>query len=133
LRNFIFNKMNGHNVFFKSKTVYLQGFWPKSVYLKCFGIQLKTVYLRGPHFSRPCISRPCCRSEIVKKHIKIKKWFWIRVGWKTTVIPWLVFVICVFIKNFLQNSHFILQMYHGKRIKMRLVTSLYFNFSVWYL
>ena len=54
------NKMNGHNVFFKSKTVYLQGFWPKSVYLKCFGIQLKTVYLRGPHFSRPRFSRPCC-------------------------------------------------------------------------
>ena len=33
----------------KSKTLYLQGFWPKSVYLKCFGNQLKTVYLYGPH------------------------------------------------------------------------------------
>ena len=44
----------------KSKTVYLQGFWPKSVYLKCFGNQLKTVYLQGPCSSRPCISRPCC-------------------------------------------------------------------------
>ena len=33
----------------KSKTVYLQGFWPKSVYLKCFGNQLKTVYLQGPY------------------------------------------------------------------------------------
>jgi hypothetical protein len=42
------------------KTVYLQGSWPKSAYLKCFGIQLKTVYLQGPHSSRPCISRPCC-------------------------------------------------------------------------
>ena len=53
--------MNGHNFFTKnSKTVYLQGFWPKSVYLKCFGNQLKTVYLQGPHSSRPCISRPCC-------------------------------------------------------------------------
>ena len=31
-----------------------------SVYLKCFGTQLKTVYLQGPCFSRPCISRPCC-------------------------------------------------------------------------
>ena len=29
----------------KWKTVYLQGFWPKSVYLKCFGNQLKTVYV----------------------------------------------------------------------------------------
>ena len=38
----------------------LQCFWPKSVYLKCFGIQLKTVYLQGPHSSRQCISSPCC-------------------------------------------------------------------------
>ena len=30
------------------------------MYLKCFGNQLKTVYLQGPHSSRPCISRPCC-------------------------------------------------------------------------
>ena len=54
-------------MFFESKTVYLQGFWPKSVYLKWFGIQLKTVYLRGPHSSRPCISRPCCilKSRVV--------------------------------------------------------------------
>ena len=57
----MFNKMKVH-IFFtkKSKTVYLQGFWPKSVYLKCFGNQLKTVHLQGPHSSRPCISRPCC-------------------------------------------------------------------------
>ena len=40
--------------------MYLQGFWPKSVYLKCFGNQLKTMYLQGPCSSRPCISRPCC-------------------------------------------------------------------------
>ena len=45
---------------FLKKTVHLQGFWPKTVYLKCFGNQLKTVYLQGPHSSRPCISRPCC-------------------------------------------------------------------------
>ena len=44
----------------KKKTVHLQGFWPKTVYLKCFGNQLKTVYLQGPCSSRPCISRPCC-------------------------------------------------------------------------
>ena len=36
-----------------SKPMHLQGFWPKSVYLKCFGNQLKTVYLQGPHSSRP--------------------------------------------------------------------------------
>ena len=42
------------------KTVHLQGFWQKTVYLKCFGIQFKTVHLQGPHSSRPCISRPCC-------------------------------------------------------------------------
>ena len=42
------------------KTVHLQGFWSKTVYLKCFGIQLKTVYLQGPCSSRPCISRPGC-------------------------------------------------------------------------
>ena len=45
---------------FLKKTVHLQGFWPKTVYLKCFGNQLKTVYLQGPHSLRPCISRPCC-------------------------------------------------------------------------
>ena len=48
----------------KWKTVYLQGFWPKSMYLKCFGNQLKTVYLQGPHCSRPCISRPCCTLKL---------------------------------------------------------------------
>ena len=48
---------------FLKKTVHLQGFWPKTVYLKCFGIQLKTVYLQGPCSSRPCISRPCCIFE----------------------------------------------------------------------
>ena len=47
----------------KIKAVYLQGFWPKTVYLKCFGIQLKTVYLRGPCSLRPCISRPCCNTQ----------------------------------------------------------------------
>ena len=40
--------------------MHLQGFWPRTVYLKCFGNQLKTVYLQGPCSSRPCISRPCC-------------------------------------------------------------------------
>ena len=44
----------------KKKPMHLQGFLPKTVYLKCFGIQLKTVYLQGPHSLRPCISRPCC-------------------------------------------------------------------------
>jgi hypothetical protein len=34
------------------KTVHLQGFWPKTVYLKCFGTQLKTVYLQGPHYGK---------------------------------------------------------------------------------
>ena len=55
----------------KSKTVYLQGFWPKSVYLKCFGNQLKTVHLQGPHSSRPCISRPCCISKRAHEISKI--------------------------------------------------------------
>ena len=52
--------MNGH-IFLpmNKKNVFLQGFWPKSVYLKCFGNQLYTVYLQGLHSSRPCISRPC--------------------------------------------------------------------------
>ena len=49
--------------YFELKTVHLQGFWPKTVYLKCFGIQLKTVYLQGPHSSRPCILRPCCNQR----------------------------------------------------------------------
>ena len=44
----------------------------------------------------------------------------------------LVFVICGFIKNFLPNSYYILQMYHGKSFKMRHTMSLYFNFSVRY-
>ena len=43
------------------------------------------------------------------------------------------FVIFGFIKNFLPNSYFILQIYHSKSYKIRHVTSLYFNFSVWYL
>ena len=47
----------------KLKTVHLQGFLSKTVYLKCFGNQLKTVYLQGPCSSRPCISRPCCASK----------------------------------------------------------------------
>ena len=45
----------------------------------------------------------------------------------------LVFDICGFIKNFLPNSYFILQIYHAKSFRMRHVTSLYFNFSVIYL
>ena len=45
--------------------MYLQGFWSKSVYLKCIWIQLKSLYLRGPHSSRPCISRPCCNSKFI--------------------------------------------------------------------
>ena len=49
---------------FFQKTVHLQGFWPKTVYLKCFGNQLKTVYLQGPRSSRPCISRPCCNFNL---------------------------------------------------------------------
>ena len=58
---------NGHNFFLpkNKKTVHLQGFWPKSVYLKRFGTQLKTVYLQGPHSLRPCISRPCCTAQII--------------------------------------------------------------------
>jgi hypothetical protein len=32
-----------HNSNLEIKTVHLQGFWPKSMYLKCFEIQLKTV------------------------------------------------------------------------------------------
>ena len=44
----------------------------------------------------------------------------------------LVFVICGFIKNFLPNSYFILQIYHVKSFKMMHVTSLYFNFSLRY-
>ena len=45
------------------------------------------------------------------------------------LISWLDFVICGFIKNFLPNSYFILQIYHAKSFKMRHVTSLYFFFS----
>ena len=91
------------HIFFtkKSKTVYLQGFWPKSVYLKCFGNQLKTVYLQGPCSSRPCISRPCCisfqinlDSTIVRKSFQIfqtwkavsKKIVW--VGKTKSLGPW---------------------------------------------
>ena len=44
----------------KLKTVHLHCFWPKTVYLKCFGIQLKNMYLQGPRSLRPCIWRPCC-------------------------------------------------------------------------
>ena len=28
----------------------------------CFGIQLKNMYLQGPHYSRLCILKPCCTS-----------------------------------------------------------------------
>ena len=34
--------------------------------------------------------------------------------------------------NFLPNFYFILQIYHAKSFKMRHVTYLHFNFSVWY-
>ena len=34
-------------------------FWPKSVFLKSFGNQQKTVHLQGPHSMRPHILRPC--------------------------------------------------------------------------
>ena len=44
----------------------------------------------------------------------------------------LVFVICGFIKDFLPNSYFILQICHVKSFKMRHVMALYFNFSVRY-
>jgi hypothetical protein len=44
----------------------------------------------------------------------------------------LVFVICGFIKNFLPNSYFILQIHHVKSFKMMHVMSLYFNFSIRY-
>ena len=49
------------------------------------------------------------------------------------LLPWLVYVIWGFIKNFLPNSYFILQIHRAKSFKMRFVTSLYLNFSVWYL
>ena len=63
---------------FLKKTVHLQGFWPKTVYLKCFGNQLKTVYLQGPHSLRPCISRPCCNIKSRKKSgvFSFAKAFW---------------------------------------------------------
>ena len=48
------------------------------------------------------------------------------------LLSWLFFVICGFIKNFLPNSYFILQIYHAKNFKMKQVMSPYFNFSVWY-
>ena len=32
------------------------------------------------------------------------------------LLSWLVFVICGFIKNFLPNSYFILQIYHAKSL-----------------
>ena len=35
--------------------------------------------------------------------------------------------------QFLANSYFIFQIYHAKSFKMMQVTSLYFNFSVWYV
>ena len=59
--------------------------------------------------------------SISKRHSVIK-----RVGRR------LVFVICVFIQNFLPNSYFILQIYHVKSFKMMHVLSLYFNFSIRY-
>ena len=54
---------------FKSRAAYDGA---RTVYVICegslivsqvFGIQLKTVYLRGPHSLRPHISRPCCTSS----------------------------------------------------------------------
>ena len=43
------------------------------------------------------------------------------------LISWLDFVICGFIKNFLPNPYFILQIYHAKSLKMRHVSSLFYN------
>ena len=65
-----------------SKTVHLQGFWPKTVYLKCFGNQLKTVYLQGPHSSRPRISRPCC---IHLSYFSFWVWFCVEIWRKVEV------------------------------------------------
>ena len=42
----------------------------------------------------------------------------------------MAFAHCAFIMNFMTNSYFILQIYHARSFKMRHVTSLYFNFSV---
>ena len=71
---------------FLKKTVHLQGFWPKTVYLKCFGIQLKTVYLQGPCSSRPCISRPCCNLILSKIYISnLSTFVSYCIGW-----PWLL-------------------------------------------
>jgi len=60
----------------------------------------------------------------------------VKMLWKINIIEiiiplisWLDFVICGFIKNFLPNSYFILQIYHAKSFKMRHVSSLYFFFS----
>ena len=44
----------------------------------------------------------------------------------------LVLVICGFIKNFVPNSYFILQIYHAKNYKIRYDMSLYFQISVRY-
>ena len=44
----------------------------------------------------------------------------------------LVFVICGFIKNFLPNSYFILQIYHAKSFKMRHVSFLYLGSYIRY-
>ena len=68
------------------KTVHLQGFWPKTVYLKCFEFQLKTVYLQGPCSSRPCISRPCCthllinsQKIVLQRFARLKKNFSLQI------------------------------------------------------
>ena len=37
----------------------------KNVHLKYFLTQFRNVHLRGPCSLRPCISRPCCKSQIV--------------------------------------------------------------------
>ena len=67
----------------KSKAVYLQGFWPKSVYLKCFWNQLKTVYLQGPHSSRPCCTNTMIKS-VQKPNTKIEVF---QVSVQITPIP----------------------------------------------
>ena len=69
----------------ESKTMYLQGFWPKSLYLKCFGNQLKTVYLQRPHSSRPCCTLILVHACNAMRKIK-----------KSRFLRFYVLFICVF-------------------------------------
>ena len=57
--------MNGHNGFFKIKNSVSTRFLTKISVSQMFWNPIKTVYLRGPHFSRPRISRPCCISILL--------------------------------------------------------------------